>query len=354
LGDLDAPILAVKGRDKVSDVLTPLAGGHVFAGTWEGLAALDTATCEACGEHVKIGGKLLWLREEGAAGCADEGLCAGWSTPRADALDRLVRGMTRETPNDDPNGPTEAALVAVHEAHVHVLKIVLPLVSVVPSRRALRQEGDRIADLTAALSDDARALRLAHEASDPVWHAAVNAPVGDTADLPADAVEAFRRYTPKLGERRLSTAEFQESTGLPVERVTAEELAERWARQRYEAMHGLYPTWEAMPPHGRAMHTAAMLPIAAEVTALRQERDAIGRAIDEAGIGVNGPDDTLVARVDRLIADANEEGDKLEALREKARAVCEADAALIERIDLDTCDAVNDAIDALRAEVDKP
>jgi hypothetical protein len=87
---------------------------------------------------------------------------------------------------------------------------------------------------------------------------------------------------------------------------------------------------------------------------LRAEHDAIGRAIDEAGIGVNGPDDTLVARVDRLIADANEEGDKLEALREKARAVCEADAALIERIDLDTCDAVNDAIDALRAEVDKP
>jgi hypothetical protein len=46
--------------------------------------------------------------------------------------------------------------------------------------------------------------------------------------------------------------------------------------------------------------------LAAEVTALRAEQGAIGRALDEAGIGVNGPEDTLLARVYRLISDANE------------------------------------------------
>jgi hypothetical protein len=82
-------------------------------------------------------------------------------------LARVVAAITREAPNDQPNGPTETAIDALHAAHLSMLDVVLPLVDGDPAAQgALRAEGDRIAELVSATADDVRALRLAGEANE--------------------------------------------------------------------------------------------------------------------------------------------------------------------------------------------
>lgn len=146
----------------VTETLTPVHGGHVFEGTWGGLAALDTATCAACGEHVKLDGFLLGP-ETKSEGAGDQYPCDGWPSdaPRGQ-LARVARGLVREAPNDKPNGPTEEALEAVDAAHLAVIGAHdgdRMLVSVA----TVKTEGDRIYALGEAIGDDCRALRLALE-----------------------------------------------------------------------------------------------------------------------------------------------------------------------------------------------
>lgn len=349
----------------MKDVLTALAGGHVFNGTWEALGALSTATCEACGEHVKIDGKLLWQREEGAAGVADEGLCAGWQTPHPAALDRLVRSMISETNDEQPSGPTEAAIVATHEAHVHVLKLVLPLVTVPSARRALREEGDRIADLTSALADDARALRLAYEAGQRGQ--APPAPAERvTAEELAEVARLDAAATP--GPWRLD--EREEDTGNGT-----------WTRRRvceldgYDVLNGGGSGPDEADGALMARARTLLPKLAAEVTALRAHLAScnitladeaariddlrktladIASAVLQAGIDEK-PGDTVGTRVGRLIADADEQSKKLEALREKARAL----GRHARRLREDERDDVERAVptglvQSLVAEIDKP
>lgn len=206
-------MVAVKGRE-MSDVLTPLAGGHVFAGTWEETATDEGPRCSACGSRV----------EPGAA------MCPGWGECRADALDRLVRGMIREAPDEQPNGPTEAALVAFQDAHIAMLDKVLPLLHPM-AHGVVRAEGDRLGELAEALADDARALRLAYEASSRQ----------SKDDGPCGCADAA---TPAAHERHCA----RYSPLAPADRVTAEELAEV---ARLDAMATPGP-WHVMERDGSA------------------------------------------------------------------------------------------------------
>lgn len=140
----------------------------------------------------------------------------------------------------------------------------------------------------------------------------------------------------------------------PAGRVTAEELDEA-ARDIHEMRAGQAGWGEAearlvrMVP--RLIHE--MTALAADLDVAKTEAGRLSTALDEAGITKRGEDDTLSARLQRLIDDANADSDRLEALREKAEAV-------IKRADdnagiLGDCGVVNmRLIDALRIEVEKP
>jgi len=131
-------------------LLTPVQGGHVWPGTWEKLQRQHSAECAACGASLRSNG-LRTLRPLG------EGLCQGWKSPsERPVLPDLVRGMVREAPRDNPNGPSEEAIQALHAAHLKVIEW--------PERElGIATEGAVIERLTHSLADDARALRLALE-----------------------------------------------------------------------------------------------------------------------------------------------------------------------------------------------
>lgn len=87
----------------------------------------------------------------------------------------------------------------------------------------------------------------------------------------------------------------------------------------------------------------------------KAEATALGDAISEAGIDTHGPNDDLVARLGRLLVDANEQSAMLEALRERARAVL----AILDRLKSYEAApgevlAFANARIALRVEVEKP
>jgi len=143
----------------VSSPLTPVVGGHVFAGTWEQLDRQFDASCHACGKNVKLQGELQGTRA---------GLCLGWGRAYPDALDRVVRGLLHEAPGDQPAGPSEEAIRMLQEAHLRVLDIVLPLAGEQPDvQGALHAEADAIDALVVALADEMRALRLARDVTRP-------------------------------------------------------------------------------------------------------------------------------------------------------------------------------------------
>lgn len=75
-------------------------------------------------------------------------------------------------------------------------------------------------------------------------------------------------------------------------------------------------------------------PVPTYEEALEQARaiDAIDAAVSEAGIGPRGLQDTLIARVGRLIADANAESDRLRAAEARIEEL-EAQLALAQRPD---------------------
>ena len=147
-------------------LLTPVPGGHVFRGSWEKLQELEHATCAACGEPIRRAGEQLHVHTADHALVGVKApVCAGWPDgPPPEALDDVVRAIVREAPDDQPNGPTEAAIEALHESHlalvhwIHRAGLKLP----VEVEALLRAEGDRIHDLVNAIADDVRALRLAH------------------------------------------------------------------------------------------------------------------------------------------------------------------------------------------------
>lgn len=147
----------------MADVLTLTPGGHLFAGTWEELQECARAKCAACGMLVKDSGELLHRRPEGEGDTPEAERCTGWGPAvRFDVLGMIVRGIVREAPDDQPNGPLECAIEEVHEAHLRMLDVVLPLTQAHPEAHgALCVCGDAIADLTSLLADQARALELA-------------------------------------------------------------------------------------------------------------------------------------------------------------------------------------------------
>lgn len=285
-----------------TDVLTPLPGGHVFAGTWEALATLDTATCEACGEYVKLDGALLWSREEGGPGADPEGLCAGWRTPTPDVLLALVRGMIRETPNEEPNGPTEAAIVSLHEAHLSALHVVLPGAG--PDvQGALRREADAIATLTFSMADDARALDLAHQAHQrahrPAPGALVTAEELAEFDRPrredagADLINWILENAPRLAAevRRLTAVADDLSARLSATR----DRVERHCREVFAAEKTLRDEREA---HAAAL--AAVQAHAAELEAAYGTRASEAIAAQARAAEVEKKRDELQAEVARL------------------------------------------------------
>lgn len=147
--------------------LTPVPGGHVFNGTWEQFQALFNARCEACGDYIKVNGRALNIHtvDDVVAG-RDEPVCAGWKDgPPRPALDNVVRAIVREAPGDQPNGPIEEAIAALHESHLALLHEVTVWGHTIGMsdevRTASKTTGDRIFTLTNAIADQVRALRLA-------------------------------------------------------------------------------------------------------------------------------------------------------------------------------------------------
>lgn len=142
-------------------VLTPVYGGHVHAGTWEHFATRRDVNCVACGISVKSDGRAITERGEGPD--TEPNLCPGWQArpiPTTRVLPDVVRGMTREAPDDKPNGPSEEAIEALSEAHLEALESRSDgVVDGILERR----ESDALGHLMHALADDARALRLALE-----------------------------------------------------------------------------------------------------------------------------------------------------------------------------------------------
>lgn len=155
-----------------SSILTPVHGGHVFAGTWEDLATLDTATCAACGERIKQEGKMLARvltapcgHDEHAPGTCDveEVLCVGWPKDAPGGqLVKVVRAIVREAPDDKPNGPTEEAIIAMYDTYLDTIgkHDEQHMIVKVP---AMKKTGDAIQATGEAITDDCRALHLAME-----------------------------------------------------------------------------------------------------------------------------------------------------------------------------------------------
>lgn len=132
--------------------LIAMHGGHVYEGTWSDLREHPLENCAACGARINPYGTV-------------GGPCPGWpSTGGADALLRLVRGLTAEVRDDAPRTHREAARDAFSGA--------LDALSEDPSdserQRATERAWQRLAQ---AEADEQRALRLALAASDP--HAAL-------------------------------------------------------------------------------------------------------------------------------------------------------------------------------------
>ncbi len=155
-----------RGRDGHDDhpLLTPVYGGHVWPGTWEGLAGFAHARCAACGQDIKTQGEFVAdvsaIRED----ASEEHLCPGWPPRRftGPVLPRVVRAITREASNDKPNGPFEEAIEGAHAAHLAMIAEHDGERMIVRCDR-VRADGDAIARMVERSADQDRALRLALE-----------------------------------------------------------------------------------------------------------------------------------------------------------------------------------------------
>lgn len=136
-------------------LLTPVHGGHVWPGPWEDFIRCDEAQCAACGRAIRAKGFFVIEAIE----------CSGWTfgDTTDPILPRVVRAITREAPNDKPNGPVEVMVEKLHAAHLEILG-AHDGVKMFVSFHDVKAEGDVIARFVDALADQDRALRLALEA----------------------------------------------------------------------------------------------------------------------------------------------------------------------------------------------
>ena len=171
-----AALQALTGDERT--LLTPAHDGHVFAGTWEQFAPLSTgAPCAACGLPIAVG----------------RAPCPGWSrrASEGDALRRVVRAITREAPDDQPNGAAETAVLRFSEALNRLLDLVDADKGDGSDERcaAAQTAAQRLVLLLGTLADQDRALEHALEASNP--HAALRAFMAGvpSTDMTREAVE---------------------------------------------------------------------------------------------------------------------------------------------------------------------
>ena len=216
-------------------ILTPVQGGHVWPGTWEKLQWQHSVECAACGASLRSNG-LRVLRPLG------EGLCQGWRNPSArPVLPDLVRGMTREAPDDKPNGPSEEAILNLHEKQLAATGPHDGIKMIVSVARNLAAS-DAVGRLSHALADDARALRLALEHDDGADGKAevdsLRAEIGRLQKI----VESFSgrsNATPDALDRlRHAAAAVCNSEGIPLDDDMVEVRADRLSELRKELDNG--------------------------------------------------------------------------------------------------------------------
>ncbi len=293
-------------------LLTPVAGGHVFRGTWEALAELDTATCEACGEHIKQDGELAEVVEHDGAGVAHRIMCDGWSpSAPSGALLSLARGMTRErvASYDEvdllPSRPSHDATAELYSAHWDASRTAMDDPHA-DARASLFRIGKAFDALTAALSDEEHALRMAMEHDERGLCGADCAPPEALAE--------------ELTDARLAVVDIRARGAL--------EMASKATAGPWEANHGYNnggcPTaFFKIPAHNQGGEVemladdaflcaaaredvpalaAAVLALSAEVRRLRAEQAATAKVLAGANQALRG----LVSSQERTIARAAE------------------------------------------------
>ncbi|WP_437310086.1 hypothetical protein [Sorangium sp. So ce388] len=200
-----APCRAEASPEQRADLLTPVAGGHVFRGTWEALAELETATCAACGEHIKQDGEPADVVEHDGAGVPHRIMCDGWHASAAvTALPLFARGMVRErvAPDDVgdllPSRPSHEARADLYSAHWDASQ------PNADAKASLFRIGKAFEALCAALADEERALRMAleHDEQARVSRPAPPAlPAESPTELTAERLDDLDRRAREAGER---------------------------------------------------------------------------------------------------------------------------------------------------------
>lgn len=142
------------------DMLTPVQGGHVFAGTWTAFVECEDAYCAACGAAIKINQSVI--RYVGSGADAEENLCVGWGKDSASgALMRVARAISREGDNGEPNGEAEDRYVRALDAFPKATED-----GGLPTLEAWEAASKAMERWIGAYADEVRALRLAAEAED--------------------------------------------------------------------------------------------------------------------------------------------------------------------------------------------